>query len=86
MVMDLPEVKAENERIAKLSKGKSHLSTIIGGRPSDDAEYYTVKLGENTDMRFVSLYVFNVYPDNSILVYDPVEDKEITVKKWSKSL
>ena len=86
MILDLPEVRKMDTEIRKKSDGKRGLKTFISGRPSDDEEYYTVSVAEDNGSSFATYYTFHVYPDRSVMYYDVVEDRELTLKAWKKTL
>jgi len=85
LVVDLPEVRKLDKQIRKHTNGKFGVSIYIASGPGDDQEYYSVAVAENTELRLVNQYFIRVYPDMSLRYYDPVEDREMTLKEWRKS-
>lgn len=81
-VLQLPEVKALSEKVAKESNGKRRLTGRISSMPSDDQEYYGISISEDNGEAMATYFEFRIYPDNSIYYYDVVEDKEWTLKEW----
>jgi hypothetical protein len=81
-VWQLPEVSDLSAKIERESKGKRHLVGRISSEPSDDQEYYGVSVAEDNGEALATYFEFRIYPDNSIYYYDPVEDKELSLKEW----
>lgn len=81
-VWQLPEVGALSDKIERESKGKRHLVGRISSSPSDDQEYYGISIAEDNGEALATYFEFRIYPDNSIYYYDPVEDRELTLKEW----
>ena len=85
MILDLPEIREEDDKAKQAAKGRG-LKVFVKERPSDDNEYYAIGVAEDNGSSLVTRYTFHIYPDNTIMVYDPVKDEEITLKKWRRSL
>lgn len=86
LIYNLPEIVKMDKSIRKKTDGKRGLKTYISNRPSDDAEYYTVSVAEDNGSSLATYYTFRVYPDQTIMVYDVAEDRELTLKEWKKTL
>lgn len=86
LVLDLPEIQKMDESIRKKSNGKRGLKAYVSNRPSDDEEYYTVSVAEDNGQALATYYTFHIYPDYSIQYYDVINDSEMTLKEWRKTL
>ena len=85
-ILALPEIQKIDKSIRKKSKNARGLNAFISGRPSDDKEYYTVSVAEDNGGAMVSLYTFNVFPDNTITYYSIAKDIEMSLEDWKKTL
>jgi hypothetical protein len=85
MIARLPEVIKTDDYCKKLSKGKRHLVTMIGGYPSTGENYYLVKVAEDNGTAFHTWFLFAVYPKSyKIEYYDTMNDRYIPLRIWRK--
>ncbi|PQJ11293.1 hypothetical protein CJD36_005680 [Flavipsychrobacter stenotrophus] len=83
MVLALPEVKAEIKYVEKESKGTRHLAAAMYATPSENRNYYWVKVWEDNGMNYVSHFNFFVDPQTlSIKYLDTINDTLLDLKAW----
>ncbi len=79
-VFDLEKVKERTEHLARNTKPSRKLSAIIIKRPSNDSNYYWVKVIEDNGCSYTTHFIFRVDPKTlEVLCYDPVQDTLISV-------
>ncbi|MBA3829239.1 MAG: hypothetical protein H0X33_09910 [Taibaiella sp.] len=91
MILKLPEVRKDALYTDSISLGKRALIAIIKKKPSKQNNYYWIAVmdigkeaSDTNDMAFTHLH-FYVYPKTlEIKLYDPVDDKILTLKEWRK--
>lgn len=68
--------------VESLSKGERTLSLLE--IPNEDSTVYTLKVGEDNGMNFVTYYTFEAskYPFMQLRFYDPFEDRLIDFGHW----
>lgn len=84
-LMDLPFVKKSSQYIDSISN-HTHTIAFMLDEPVAPGTDIPVQAGYNGNERFETYYRFFVNPKTlEIKVYDPVEDKKLTVKEYIKT-
>ena len=84
-VLGLPEIKEDDLYIRRATKGKRHLFSMIYGEPDTQHPYYTVAVGEDNGMAFVTHFIFYVYTNGrKILYHDNFSDSTIDLRTWRR--
>ena len=86
MITRLPEVIKADNYCKKLSKGKRHLVTFIGGDPDADDHSFLIKVAEDNGGAYHAWFLFTYNPKTQkIWFYDPAKDEYISLQKWRKN-
>lgn len=84
-LMKLPFVKKSNAYIDSFSNHKHGIAFMMD-EPSEDGKEVSLRAGYNGGERFETYYHFIVDPKTmEIKIYDPVEDKTLTLKEYLKT-
>jgi hypothetical protein len=82
-IRKLPECKRLEEIVKK--KPDSKIDYQIVSRPSDkDPNYYIKILEKNNNDIYVKMQIFVNSKNDSILIYDPGEDRLLSLDEWRK--
>ena len=86
MISRLPEVIKTDNYCRKLSKGKRHLVTFLGGYPDGDDNYYLIKVAEDNGDSYHTWYLFAYNLDTKkVYFFDQMRDKYIPLRVWRKN-
>ena len=84
-LLKLPFVIKSNNYIDSFSNHKHSLAFMLDNPETNETDI-SVQAGYNGEQRFETYYRFFVNPKTlEIKVYDPVEDKKLTVKEYLKT-
>ena len=84
-LMKLPFVIKSSQYIDSISNHKHNIAFMMDAPEAPETEVH-VQAGYNNSERFETYYRFFVNPKTlEIKVYDPVEDKKLTVKEYLKT-
>ncbi len=84
-LMKLPLVIKSSQYIDSISNHKHQIAFMLDGPAAPETDI-PVQAGYNGNERFETYYRFFVNPKTlEIKVYDPVEDKKLTVKEYLKT-
>ncbi|MDJ1493749.1 hypothetical protein QNI19_12475 [Cytophagaceae bacterium DM2B3-1] len=80
----LPEVRAREKYIQKITDGKQGVTLLARAKPTLQEPFYVIQVGYNNPDRLIVYYTFYVYPKNMhIKVLDAVSGKVITtLSEW----
>ncbi|MDJ1501294.1 hypothetical protein [Xanthocytophaga agilis] len=79
----LPEVRAKEKYIQKITDGKQGVTLLVRAKPTLQEPFYVIQVGYNNPDRLIVYYTFYVYPKNMhIKVLDTVSGKVITLSEW----
>lgn len=86
-VMQLPEVAKQNDYVQRATKGKRQLFSLISAAPDKDHRYYSIEVGEDNGMAFVTHFIFQVDArSGTVRYYDAVSGKLLGLQAWRKML
>ena len=83
-ILKLPEVISRNALIDSLSNHTHRISFLSDSSTIDGTEYYEIKAGYNSDLRYETYYNFYVEKGNckNIKIAEPVEGDIIPLSEW----
>ncbi|MDJ1479835.1 hypothetical protein QNI16_05010 [Cytophagaceae bacterium YF14B1] len=79
----LPEVKAKEKYIQKITHGKQGVTLLIQSQPTATKPFYIIQVGYNGSDRLLVYYNFYVHSETmDIKVLDVVNGMIITLSEW----
>lgn len=85
-IISLEEVNVKAKFIDSLSNHKSGISFISDSLNIDGINYYEIKAGYNSKIRFENYYTFYIEKGNceNIKIFEPIEGEIISLLQWRK--
>lgn len=86
VILNLPEVIVKNKMIDSLSNHKHGISLLSDSLILDGVEYYEIKAGFNSELRYETYYNFYVEKDNcqNIKIFEPILGDILSLSDWRK--
>lgn len=83
-VFELDEVKKKYNLIDSISNHKEGISFMSDSLELNGIQFFEIRVGYNSELRFESYYTFYVEKENcsNIKIFEPIEGKIITLNDW----
>lgn len=83
-IFQLEEVVSKNKLIDSISNHKNGISLMSDSLQIDKVNYYEIKAGYNSEIRYETYYIFYVEKGNcnNIKIFEPIEGNIIKLSEW----